>query len=244
MIEVRNVQVVRGGVTILHDITLALRPGEIVGLIGPPEAGKTVLIKTLAGLIPHDAGSIYHDTVALDTHNANALAAWQLQIGFAFQNNALFDVMTVFDNVAFPLRRRAVPESDIAERVATRLADVGLTAAANALPATLSGGMQKRVGIARATIVTPVLGLFDDPIAGLDPLTSMRILQLLQHLTQSLRMATVIISNDLGVLLPICQRLVMLCAGRVVYNGLPADILRSRRPDVVQFATGSDTGPL
>lgn len=244
MIEACALGVTRAGIDVLDDINLNLGRGEIVGLIGPPEAGKTTLLKALAGLVPLTTGRVTVDGVPLDFGQPTQVATWQQRIGFAFQNNALFDALSVFDNVAFPLRRRQVPEAEIAPQVGARLDDVGLGHAAQSFPGALSGGMQKRVGIARATIIEPVLGLFDDPIAGLDPLTGFKILELLRRLTRALNMATVIVSNDLSVLLPMCQRIVMLCAGRVVYDGAPAGLVRSARPEVVQFATGSDEGPL
>ena len=150
------------------------------------------------------------DGARVDHLEGEALAAWQRRIGMSFQNDALFDAMTVHDNVAFPLRRRRLPPDEIRARVRARLAEVGLAEAADSLPSEISGGMRKRAGIARATVIDPELGLFDDPIAGLDPVTGGLILDLIVGLTASLGMATVIISNDLPVLLPVCQRVVML----------------------------------
>lgn len=152
--------------------------------------------------------------------------------------------MTVFENVAFPLRRRRVPPAEIETRAMQRLRDVDLVEAAAMLPADISGGMRKRVGIARATVIDPELGMFDDPVAGLDPATGGLILELIVRLTESLNMASIVISNDLAVLLPICRRVMMLNEGRVVYVGQPDGLVTSPLPVVVQFATGGDVGPL
>lgn len=239
MILVRQLSVVLDHTTILDDIDLGVRPGEIVGLIGPPESGKTVLLKAIAGLLPAQGETWWHGEALTD-----APQRWRARIGFAFQNDALFDALSVFENVAFPLRRRGVPESEVDARVRGRLADVGLAQAAAKPPHAISGGMRKRVGIARASIIEPAIGLFDDPVAGLDPVTATQILELIARLTRSLNMATLVVSNDLDLLFPRCHRVVMLHAGRVVYDGLPAEARAALDPLVVQFVTGADAGPL
>ena len=172
------------------------------------------------------------------------LADWQRNVGMAFQNDALFDSMSVFDNVAFPLRRRNVDESEIETRVMARLEDVGLSDAAQKYPGDISGGMRKRVGIARATIAQPGIGLFDEPTAGLDPLTSEQTLDLIVEQSKRLDAPTIIVSNDLAVLFPICERVVMLHDGDVVFDGTVDEISVCEIPVVKQFLLGSDTGPL
>ena len=244
MIEGAGLKVRLAGEVVVDDVTVQLTPGRILGIIGPPAAGKTVLTKALAGLVPLEAGEVRAAGATIDFSAPAAVSAWQRRIGMAFQNDALFDALCVFDNVAFPLRRRSVEESTVETRVLQRLRDVQLEGARDELPSEISGGMRKRVGIARATVIDPEIGIFDSPVAGLDPLTGAHILSLIVELTQSLRMATLIVSNDLAVLMPICHRVVMLNAGRAVYDGEPDGLLRSERPEVVQFATGSDEGPL
>lgn len=244
MISATGIRVTLGGAQVLRDVSLALEPGVIVGLVGPPEAGKTVLLKALAGLVPLDAGVIELGGVRVDDAPGEARHQWRQRIGMSFQNDALFDALTVYENVAFPLRRRRLPEDEIDLRVTARLREVGLAAAAELLPADISGGMRKRVGIARATVIAPQIGLFDDPIAGLDPVTSGRILDSIVELTATLSMSTVIVSNDLPVLFPVCSRVIMLHRGEVVYCGTPDGMVTAPRPEVVQFATGSDAGPL
>jgi len=233
-----------GAQRVLDDVAFRAERGEIVGLIGPPASGKTVLLKVLAGLIEPAAGRLAVDGEEIPATDDAGRAAWQRRIGMAFQNDALFDAMTVFENVAFPLRRRRVPADEIEARARRRLRDVELEEAGDKLPSEISGGMRKRAGIARATVIDPELGLFDDPIAGLDPVTGGNILDFIVRLTASLNMASVVISNDLAVLLPICARVVMLNEGRVVYDGEPDGLVTSPRPEVVQFALGRDAGPL
>ena len=244
MINARGLAVTLGGAAVLRGVDLSVERGHILGLIGPPEAGKTILLKAVAGLIPIEAGAVEMDGEPVVTAAGVAPVRWQQRIGMSFQNDALFDALTVYENVAFPLRRRRLPEDEVDARVRQRLGDVGLAEAAPLAPADISGGMRKRVGIARATVIAPEIGFFDDPIAGLDPVTGARILDLIVGLTATLAMATVIVSNDLAVLFPVCDRVVMLHRGEVVYAGPPDAIVSSERPEVVPFATGSDAGPL
>ncbi len=244
MIEVREVNVILDDRSVLEDIHFSLSRGEILGLIGPPESGKTTLFKTLAGLIPASSGDVLFDGSSKIALNDQGLHEWQSWIGMSFQNDALFDSLTVFDNVAFPLRRRRVNEETIKSQVFERLEQVGLKEASAKYPSEISGGMRKRVGIARAMIINPPIGLFDDPTAGLDPLTSATILDMVVYLARELNSATIIISNDLPVLFPICDRILMLCEGKVVFDGKVDDILTSPNAAVVQFAIGGDEGPL
>ena len=244
MIRVENLHVKLKGRAILSDINFTLRAGEVVGLFGPPAAGKSILFKAVAALVEPEQGAIYVDDARIDNAPFAQKVAWRRRIGMAFQNDALFDDMTVFDNIAFPLRRRQVDEALIAERVMGRLTDVELAGAAQKFPSEISGGMRKRVGIARATVIEPDVGLFDDPIAGLDPVTSGVILDLIVRLQTRLNMAVVIVSNDLPVLLPICTRAMMLHQGRVVYDAPPQGLAGAEQSAVRQFIQGADEGPL
>ena len=244
MIEVVSLSVSRHGETVLSEVEFNLQRGECVGLIGPPEAGKSLLLKVIAGLVRFTTGEIRADGVPVVIPSRAPPSAWQRRIGFSFQNNALFDAMTVYDNVAFPLRRRQFSEAEVRRRVQASLRDVDLLSSAEALPHMLSGGMQKRVGIARATVIAPDVGLFDDPVAGLDPQTAAILMDMLSRLTVELNMATLVVSNDLDVLLPHCRHVLMLCAGRLFYDGPPQQLVESARREVVQFVTGADDGPL
>lgn len=228
----------------LDNISLELAPGACCGLIGPPHAGKTVLLKVLAGLIVPRTGELSRQGSRLDHNDESMLAQWQKNIGMSFQNDALFDSMSVFENVAFPLRRRGFSESDIQEKVSARLNDVGLLAAKQKFPGDLSGGMRKRVGIARATIADPRVGLFDEPTAGLDPITSQRTLDLVVAQATRLKAPAVIVGNDLPVLFPVCDRVMMLVEGSLVFDGSVEAIAKSGIPVVRQFLEGSGDGPL
>lgn len=244
MISIDEVCLGSGETPALSGISLDLKAGERCGLIGPPESGKTVLLKVIAGLIEPASGVVCSNNDTLTFRDDLALSGWQRKVGMAFQNDALFDSMSVFENVAFPLRRRLVAEPDILTRVMSRLDDVGLKDAAQKFPGDISGGMRKRVGIARATIADPQIGLFDEPTAGLDPLTSELTLELIVEQSRRLKAATLIVSNDLAVLFPVCERIMMLHEGRVVFDGTVEAISMSDVPVVKQFLEGADSGPL
>ncbi|MEM6532378.1 MAG: ATP-binding cassette domain-containing protein [Myxococcota bacterium] len=222
---------------ILDDVTFESHPGEITAIIGPPASGKTVLLKTIAGLVEGFSGSVKHHAATLDPISPTA---WHAGVGMAFQNDALFDAMTVLENVAFPLHRGGV--SDAVERARALLERVGLGHATEKLPSEISGGMRRRCGIARAAVTRPAIGLFDDPSAGLDPETSDQIFELIREQAQD--SVCLIVSNELPSLLAVADRVMMLNRGGVVFLGTPEDIGRSHEPTVYQFVRGEIEGPL
>ncbi|MBI5511025.1 MAG: ATP-binding cassette domain-containing protein [Deltaproteobacteria bacterium] len=242
MISIRHLFVRSRERDLLADVCTEVANGELLGVIGPPEAGKTLCLKAIAGLVPIAAGEIWADGARVDNLTGDAALSWQRQIGMAFQNDALFDGLSVFENVAFPLRRRGLAETEIRDRVSARLADVGLSDAALKLPRELSGGMQKRVGVARATVVTPAVALFDEPVAGLDPVSACRILDLIALISCGKDTATIIVCNDLPAILPLADRVLMLKGGETVYDGRPADLATAVRPEARAFATGRELG--
>jgi phospholipid/cholesterol/gamma-HCH transport system ATP-binding protein len=243
VISVRSLGVRIGGRELLRDVSTTLARGEILGVIGPAEAGKTLFLKALAGLVPVTAGEIWVDDLRVDDLDDMGRATWQRRIGMAFQNDALFDALSVFDNVAFPLRRRQVEEAEVRGRVEARLEEVGLLDAADKLPGDLSGGMRKRVGIARATVTGPEIALFDEPVSGLDPVSAARIFELVVGLSQSLKTATVVVSSDLPALLPVANRVLVLHGGENLYDGPVDGLSQAARSEVVRFVSGRDGEP-
>lgn len=229
---------------LLRQVSLSLAPGEIVGLIGPPASGKSSILKLLAGLVSANAGTVRVMGEEMGRLNESERFSLRRHIGMVFQNNALFDSMTVTDNVAFPLRMRGVGESEIADAVTARLADVGLQHAAMKFPNQISGGMKKRVSVARATITRPPLCFYDEPTAGLDPVTAAKIYALIRRFAEADGAAALIISNELDTLLPACQRVMMLYQGQVIFSGPPSELPRSSHRAVQQFVGGLDEGPL
>ncbi|MGO8998666.1 MAG: ABC transporter ATP-binding protein [Polyangiaceae bacterium] len=230
---------------VLRAIDLEIPAGCLYGLIGPGAAGKSVLLKMITGLLRPDRG-----TIVVDGEEVTALPELQLQefrkkIGMLFQNNALFDHMTVGENIAFPLRRLyALPEAEVNARVAERLAHVDLPGFEGRMPAGLSGGQKKRVGVARATVTRAPIVLYDEPAAGLDPVTSQKIFELLRAEQRESGATVVMVSSDLDRLLTVTDRVGMMYRGSLVFDGTTEDAKRSEIPIVKQFVHGLTEGPL
>jgi len=226
-----------GGRPVLTDVGFALPAGGTLGLIGPGGAGKSLVLKLLCGLLRPDSGTVQVGETPVERLGPVALQAHQSHIGMVFQNNALFDTLTVAQNIAFPLRHRA-HEPATAARVAELLARIHLPDAGPKFPADLSGGMKKRVCLARAVMHAPPLLLCDDPTAGLDPVTSQRIFGLLAALRAELGATVVIVSHEVEALLGLCDRLVFLDAGRVRFDGPAAAAPTAADAQVRAFVTG------
>jgi phospholipid/cholesterol/gamma-HCH transport system ATP-binding protein len=216
-----------------------------MGVIGPPASGKSVLLRSIAGLVDADAGSIVVDGRELVGGGEDAKRAVQSRIGMLFQNVALFDFMSVGENVAFPLRRlSALSEPEIKSRVARELEAVGLAGFEERSPSGLSGGQKRRVGIARAAVTGPRVLLYDEPAAGLDPVTTSRTFALLQEQRRRLGAALVVVSSDIDRLLPVTNAVAMLHKGRVLFQGTEAGLRAAKHPVIEQFLEGRNDGPL
>jgi len=231
--------------SVLRGVTLHVPAGCIYGLIGPGGAGKSVVMKAIAGLVPPDGGEIVVDGKEVLSMGEAELAQHRKNIGMVFQNNALFDFMSIGDNVAFPLRRlQRVGEQEIAERVAERLARIGLPGFEARMPSGLSGGQKKRVGIARATITRAPIVLCDEPAAGLDPVTSQRIFDLLREEQRSATSTLLVVSSDIDRLLTITDRVGVLHEGQIAFEGTTEETRASDVPLVRQLLRGDDDGPI
>jgi len=234
---------------LFSELSMRLRPGEIVGLIGPPESGKSVLLKLLAGLLDPERG-----TISIDGHDFARLTEAERyplrrHIGMVFQNNALFDFLNIYDNVAFPLRAlgrmgEGLSVQEIDTRVRDRLDAVGLSHTLGQFPHELSGGMKKRAGIARATVTSPRYCFYDEPTAGLDPVTSAKIYALIRGFAEKDGAGAIVISNEIDTLMQACHRVIMLYEGEIVFSGRPSALATADHAAVRQFATGSNEGPL
>jgi phospholipid/cholesterol/gamma-HCH transport system ATP-binding protein len=230
---------------VLRDVSLRVAEGTITALIGPGASGKTVLLKVLTGLIRPDGGRVLVRGEEVTAMDEIALGRVRQQIGMLFQNNALFDHLSVFDNIAFPLRRLSNPPfEEVRARVAERLERVALAGFETRLPDGLSGGQRKRVGIARATITRPPIVLYDEPTAGLDPVTSQKIYNLIRDEQRADRSTVVVISSDVQGVLSIADRVAMLHRGELVFEGTAAEASASAQPALRQFLNGLDEGPL
>jgi len=230
---------------ILRDVTLTVPGGCLYGLIGPGASGKSVLLKMITGLMKPDVGVVQVGEDVVTSASELTLQEIRKRIGMLFQNNALFDHLTVFDNVAFPLRRLyAPPEDEVRERVAERLACVSLAGFEQRMPAGLSGGQKKRVGVARATVTRAPIVLYDEPAAGLDPVTSQKIFDLLRAEQRATAATVVMVSSDLDRLLTVTDRVGMMYRGELIFDGTTEEARTCEEPRVKQFVHGLTEGPL
>ncbi len=223
---------------VLAGLTLTVEDRETVVIIGYSGTGKSVALKHVVGLLQPDAGDVIVDGRAVSTLDRGSLAALRREIGFVFQFAALFDSLSVFDNVALGLRRRDLTSDEIAERVREALALVDLTGAEDTYPAELSGGMRKRVGIARAIALRPRYILYDEPTTGLDPVTSAVIDQLMVRTREHLGVTGVVVTHDMRSAYTVGDRIAMLYEGRIRQVGTVAQIQETEDPVVRQFIEG------
>ena len=241
MIEFRDLRKAFDGRPVLDGFTLRVQDGETTVIIGYSGTGKSVALKHVVGLLQADAGDVIVDGRAVSTLDRAALTGLRREIGFVFQFAALFDSMSVFDNVALGLRRRELSDDEIAERVREALALVDLTGAEERYPAELSGGMRKRVGIARAIALRPRYILYDEPTTGLDPVTSAVIDQLMVRTRQHLRVTGVVVTHDMRSAYTVGDRIAMLYEGKIRQVGTVAQIQETEDPVVRQFIEGRPT---
>ncbi|HZH40427.1 MAG TPA: ABC transporter ATP-binding protein [Gemmatimonadales bacterium] len=238
MIEFKGVRKAFGEHVVLDDLTLTVKDRETLVVIGYSGTGKSVLLKHVVGLLQPDAGGVIVDGQSVPDLDREALSALRAQIGYVFQFAALFDSMTVAENVALGLRRRALADDEIAERVSEALALVDLTGNDDKLPAELSGGMRKRVGIARAIALRPRYILYDEPTTGLDPVTSAVIDQLMVRTREHLGVTGIVVTHDMRSAYTVGDRIAMLYEGRIRQVGSVGEIQATQDPLVRQFIEG------
>lgn len=230
---------------VLRGVTLNVPKGCLYGLIGPGAAGKSVLLKMIVGLLKPDAGRVLVDGKDVHQLSELELSAFRLRFGMAFQNYALFDYLTVAENIAFPLRRLTkLSDDEVAERVAERLKAVSLPGFEERFPQGLSGGQKKRIAVARATVSKAEIVLYDEPAAGLDPVTSQRIFEMLRAEQRASNATVVMVSSDLDRLMTVTDRIGMLHKGRLIFDGTTAEAKAATDPIVRQFVHGLTEGPL
>jgi phospholipid/cholesterol/gamma-HCH transport system ATP-binding protein len=230
---------------VLRGVDLEVPEGCLYGLIGPGASGKSVLLKLVAGLLKPDEGRVVVQGQDLGELSELELQSFRTKFGMAFQNYALFDYMTVGENIAFPLRRLFdLSEEEIQARIVERLRSCSLPGFEASLVSGLSGGQKKRVTVARATVTRAEIVLYDEPAAGLDPVTSQRIFELLRHEQQQSGATVVMVSSDLDRMLSVTDRVGMLLDGQLIFDGTTAEAQQSDDPIVRQFVHGLTEGPL
>ncbi|MDR5708236.1 MAG: ABC transporter ATP-binding protein [Armatimonadota bacterium] len=229
-----------GTQVVLRGVSLMVEPGESVAILGPSGAGKSVLLKHVVGLLHPDRGEVRIDGHVVHALRDRELAALRMQMGMVFQGSALLDSLTVGENVAFPLRRhRRMEEHTLQEKVLEKLKLVGMEGAKDRMPADLSGGMRKRVGIARALALEPRILLYDEPTAGLDPVTARAVDELILRVQRQTGTTTVLVTHDLVTAFRVAQRIAVLEEGRFVLVGPPQALWESDHPLVLEFLRAS-----
>ncbi|MCK5805513.1 MAG: ATP-binding cassette domain-containing protein [Lentisphaeria bacterium] len=245
MITVDNIHKSFDGVPVLQGLSLHVEAGEFVALIGRSGYGKSVLLRHIAGMLRPDSGQIVVDGQNLHTLRGAQLQALRARFGFVFQGGALFDSMTVFDNVAFPLREKTKEgETEIAERVHNALGRVGLVDAGEKFPAQISGGMVKRTALARALVLEPEFLFFDEPTTGLDPMTGQAILNLIDSCHRNLKYTGIIVTHQIPRVFDIVDKVAVLHEGTIRFFGPPEELAESADEVVRQLVTGTVDNPV
>lgn len=245
MISMRNVHKSFGSQKVLDDLSLDIPEGKITAIIGPSGEGKSVLLKHLIGLLQPDSGQVDVDGESIIGLRRSQLNRIREKFGMLFQNVALFDSMTCFENVAFPLQEKTkLSKDEIRRRVLSALEDVGLKNIESKFPDELSGGMKKRVGLARAVVLNPKIILFDEPTTGLDPIIKRAIHQLIKDTHEKFGFTAVIVSHEIPDIFDVAQNVAMLYRGKILQHGSPSEIKNSNHPAVRQFISGSLDGPI
>ncbi len=245
MIKLVSVDKSFNGQVVLDGLSLETPEGKITAIIGPSGGGKSVLLKHMIGLVKPDRGQVLVDGEDIAQMGKSQLNRVRDKFGMLFQNAALFDSMTVFENVAFPLEEKTrLSPDEIRRQVHEALEHVGLRDVDDKYPDELSGGMKKRVGLARALLLNPRIILFDEPATGLDPIIRKAINQLIQETHNRFGFTAVIVTHEIPAIFELCHYVVMLLEGKALFAGTPAEIMNSSDPRVQQFIRGELEGPL
>jgi phospholipid/cholesterol/gamma-HCH transport system ATP-binding protein len=245
LINIQDVWIAFGDNQVLKGLDLAIEEGETIVIIGQSGCGKSVLLKTIVGLLAPDRGDIYFENTPLKKLSKRELYEIRKKIGMVFQSSALFDSLSVWENVGLALLEHSRKRQKEVRRIALeKLALVGLHDVEDKYPAELSGGMKKRVGIARAIAMEPEFVLYDEPTTGLDPIIADRINELILQLQKKLNITTVAVTHDMTSAYKIADRIAMIYDGKIIYDGSPAEIQKTENPYVQQFINGEGKGPI
>lgn len=245
LIEVKNLTFSRGTRKIFDDVCLSIPKGKVTAIMGPSGTGKTTLLKLIAGQLTPDSGSVLVE--GQDVHKLSRTKLYKLRrkMGMLFQSGALLTDLNVFDNVAFPLREHTkLPEEVIGAIVQMKLQAVGLRGAQTLFPAELSGGMARRVALARAISLDPEMIFYDEPFAGQDPISMGVLVELIQNLNDSLDLTSVVVSHDVDEVLSIADYVCVLSEGKVIATGTKEELLAGKSEFVTQFIKGLPDGPV
>ena len=245
LIEVKNLSFNRGERVIYDNVNLKIRRGQITAIMGPSGTGKTTLLRLIGGQLSPDQGQVLLDGKNIADMSRPELFASRARMGMLFQSGALFTDMSVYENVAFPIRAHTkLSEHLIQELVALKLESVGLRGAEQMMPSELSGGMNRRVALARAIALDPDLIMYDEPFAGQDPIVMGVLTRLIRSLREALDLTTIIVSHDVTETLSIADYIYVVAEGKVQGEGSPKQLRQHASPFVKQFLTGSVEGPV
>ncbi|MBI4972017.1 MAG: ABC transporter ATP-binding protein [Candidatus Omnitrophica bacterium] len=234
-----------GDLVVLDEMNIQIRRGETMVIIGRSGVGKSVFLKLIEGILRPDSGDVIVDGVTINNLDEEVLNLVRKKVGMLFQGSALFDSLTVGENVGFALfEEKQLPRPQILEKVRDKLKLVGLSGIESLDPAELSGGMRKRVGLARAICNDPEIILYDEPTTGLDPITADSINDLIVRMKQKLNVTAVVVTHDMTSAYKVGDRIAMLYDGKIVGIGTPDEIKNSKDPVIHQFITGSAVGPI
>lgn len=238
VIEVKHFRKSFGGKDVHKDVSFSVKQGECLGLVGGSGVGKSVVLRSLIGLEKPDAGEIFIEGEEISRYKEADLIHIRTNVAYVFQNGALFDSMTVFDNLAYPLREHTdLSEAEIAQRIHEQLAEFGLSGNEHVYPAELSGGMQKRVGLARSIIIGPRVVLYDEPTAGLDPYNTLKIREMVLRLKQK-GVTSIFVTHDMPTAFAVCDRFCLLMNGIVQATVTVEDLAKDQDGVLQKFVKG------
>tara|TARA_B100001248_G_scaffold262154_1_gene256413 strand:- start:10338 stop:11087 length:750 start_codon:yes stop_codon:yes gene_type:complete len=237
-IEVKNFKKSFGDKVVHKDVTFTVEKGECMGLLGGSGAGKSVILRALIGLEKPDSGSIKIDGAETFGLKERQWIPIRKRVAYAFQGGALFDSMTVMENISYPLQEHTnLNEKEIEEKVLKTLEDLGLSGTEDLLPASLSGGMQKRVGLARAIVLDPEVILYDEPTAGLDPFNTIRIQETIMQLKER-GVTSILVTHDMPSAFAVCDKMAVLEAGKIAASGKISDLDTKKGGVIYRFVHG------
>lgn len=244
MIVIKDLHKSFGDQEVLKGVNLTIPTGEILALLGTSGSGKSVLLRNIVGLMEPDQGTVTIDDINVHSSDREGLERVRDKINMLFQNGALFDSMTVYENLAFPLKEKtSLTDDQIRDRVHHQLSLVDMEEAVRKFPDELSGGMQKRVALARSLILDPKFVFFDEPTTGLDPLIANSILRLIRRLRKELNFTAIIVTHNFNKVFPIVHKVAMIYDGKIIINKTPEEFMESDHPAVQEFVREAVEGP-
>lgn len=243
LVEVRRLSFERNGRTVFSDIDLTIPRGKITAIMGPSGCGKTTLLRLIGGQLKPKTGTVQINDRVINNLSRTQLYALRRKIGILFQSGALFTNLNVFENIAFPLREHTqLPDFMIRDIVLMKLESVGLRGTTELMPSQLSGGMARRIALARAIALDPELIMYDEPFTGLDPIALGVIIKLICDLNRALSMTTILVSHDVQEVMRIADYIYLIASGKIIGRGTPEELSMNKNPELEQFLQGLPDG--